>query len=154
MNCVQMTLHSAATFNFISFVVFFSIHFILDIHDGLSHFNHIKTYDFYAFFSRFSFVLYSVSFIFICIDLFFFMYLLPPQMLEAASAATQPEVSLLFIFYNVFFILLELSQYIACGERPQQREGFRWHILAPRKTRSDLGRRDPVKAPNLRENVI
>ena len=73
-------------------------------------------------------------------------------MLEAASAATQPELSLLFfIFYKVFFILLELSQYVACGERPQQREGFQWHILAPRKTRSDLGRRDPVKAPSLRD---
>ena len=71
-------------------------------------------------------------------------------MLEAASAATQPEVSLSFIFYKVFNFL-ELSQYVACGERPQQREGFQWHILAPRKTRSDLGRRDPVKAPSLKK---
>ena len=54
-------------------------------------------------------------------------------------------------FFTKFLIFLELSQYIACGERPQQREGFQWHILAPRKTRSDLGRRDPVKAPNLRD---
>ena len=58
---------------------------------------------------------------------------------------------LCYSFFTMFFILLELSQYIVCGERPQQREGFQWHILAPRKTRSDLGRRDPVKAPNLRD---
>ena len=147
MNCVQMTLHSAATFNFISFAVFFSIHFILIIHDRLSHFNHIKTYGLYAFFPDFHlyyiqwlWFLFELIYYFICCHLRCWKPLQLPHSLRF----------LCYLFFTKFLIFLELSQYIVCGERPQQREGFQWHILAPRKTRSDLGRRDPVKVPNLK----
>ena len=105
MNCVQMTLHSAATFNFISFAVFFSIHFILDIHERLSHFNHIKTYGFYAyldpdwqlFYIQWLWFLFELIYFFICCHLRCWKPLQLPHSLRF--------LCYFLFFYKVFYFI-------------------------------------------------